>query len=380
VEYNAYTSSYSVIYYINGLKTETENIINFITQIISEPKFSASILENEKKAVLSELTILLNQPTHELVHELYSHIYSDRSGLRNQTNIQLQIDNLKRITISDMIAYHRRFYNSKNITFFFSGNISHATVSEILNKNMAALNRPHQLKMHASIKFDPEKALLREFITAATTATAATAHHGTGRRAPLFVENKQAKNTEFALMFPVKQVRGSDHVKNIYHLTLCTNIIGVELLSLLRTDHKLVYGVSVVGYISMQGNMLVVNGSCADNHVMRIFDMCIKYILDRHRHNVLDKILSAQKGVSALAEYGKIRTAVDLMRFYQSFFGTYTIMNGDQLADELVVPFITPAQQLRFIETASLADIRREFQRIDVTKVVYGYIGKSKQH
>jgi hypothetical protein len=102
--------------------------------------------------------------------------------------------------------------------------------------------------------------------------------------------------------------------------------------------------------------------------------------LDRHRHDVSDKILSAQKGVAALAEYGKIRTSVDLMRFYQSFFGTYTIMNGDQLADELVVPFITPAQQLRFIETVSLADIRREFQRIDVTKVVYGYIGKSKQH
>jgi secreted Zn-dependent insulinase-like peptidase len=387
VEYNAYTSSYSVIYYINGLKTETENIINFITQIISEPKFSASILENEKKAVLSELTILLNQPTHELVQELYSHIYSDRSGLRNQTNIQLQIDNLKRITISDMIAYHQRFYNSKNITFFFSGNISHATVSGILNTNMATLNRPHQLKMHASIKFDPEKVLLREFITASTTtaATAATAarsvttHHGTGR-APLFVENKQAKNTEFALMFPVKQVRGSDHVKNIYHLTLCTDIIGVELLSLLRTRHKLVYGVSVVGYISMHGNMLVVNGSCADNHVMRIFDMCIKYILDRHKHDVSDKILSAQKGVAALAEYGKNRTAVDLMRFYQSFFGTYTIMNGDEPADELVVPFITPVQQLQFIETASLADIRREFQRIDVTKVVYGYIGKSKQH
>ena len=63
VEYNAYTSSYSVIYYINGLKTETENIINFITQIISEPNVSASILENEKKSGF-ERTYHIAEPAH----------------------------------------------------------------------------------------------------------------------------------------------------------------------------------------------------------------------------------------------------------------------------------------------------------------------------
>jgi predicted Zn-dependent peptidase len=103
VHYNARTTPHTVAYYITGLDTERDEILNYISQIISDPQFDLKIIENEKKAVLNELTIMQNNPSHALSHAVFSHVVSKESGLRNKTNIQLQIDNLRRITPEQIV-------------------------------------------------------------------------------------------------------------------------------------------------------------------------------------------------------------------------------------------------------------------------------------
>jgi len=167
-----------------------------------------------------------------------------------------------------------------------------------------------------------------------------------------------------------------------HHFYLFGGIIGVELNLLLRTNHKLVYGVGVQAYSSTNGSMLIITGSCIDKNVRRILNMCLHYMVEHQhpQHRVPEKIIHAEKGRFAMAEYGQMRTAIQTVAYYQSFFTTYARMNGSVPLAELNVPFVGPEQMLRDIESASATDVRKMFQSADVSKAVYGYIGKHKQH
>ena len=384
--YNGSTHMQYVEYHITGLDSETADMVDYITQIINNPQFDAKIIEAEKAAVLNELKIIQNNPAHKLYHALYSCVYSDRSGLRNETNIQMQIDNLKRITVADIVEYHRRYYTSENITFFFAGNITKSAVISALTRNMTRGRGRRDNRGCSAVTIDSDKVLIPSFraIGSSNGSNGSNGKSGsTGNTPtfPIFIENPEAKNTTFTIILPVFQSSSPDIVST-HHFSLFEGIIGVELNLLLRTKNKLVYGVGVQAYSSTNGNMLLITGSCIDKNVIRILNMCLRYMIERRHpeHRVPEKILCAEKGRFAMAEYRQTRTAIQAIAYYQSFFTTYVRMNGTVPLAELNVPFVRPEQMLRNIESASADDMRKMFQNTDVSKAVYGYIGKHKQH
>ena len=385
-EYNGSTHMQYVEYHITGLDSETADMVDYITQIINNPQFDAKIIEAEKAAVLNELKIIQNNPTHKLYHALYSCVYSDRSGLRNETNIQMQIDNLKRITVADIVEYHKRYYTSENITFFFAGNITKSAVIGALTRNMTRGRGRRDNRGCSAVTIDSDKVLIPSFRAIGSSSSKSRGSSSSGSSGntptlPIFIENPEAKNTTFTIILPVFQPSPPDIV-GTHHFSLFEGIIGVELNLLLRTKNKLVYGVSVQAYLSTNGNMIIITGSCIDKNVMRILTMCLHYMVEHQhpQHRVPEKIIRAEKGRFAMAEYRQTRTAIQAVAYYQSFFTMYARMNGTAPLAELNVPFVSPEQMLRDIESASAVDMRKMFQMTDVSKAVYGYIGKHKQH
>lgn len=385
-EYNGSTHMQYVEYHITGLDSETADMVDYITQIINNPQFDAKIIEAEKAAVLNELKIIQNNPTHKLYHALYSCVYSDRSGLRNETNIQMQIDNLKRITVADIVEYHERYYTSENITFFFAGNITKSAVISALTRNMTRGRGRRDNRGCSAVTIDSDKVLIPSFRAIGSSSSKSRGSSSSGSSGntptlPIFIENPEAKNTTFTIILPVFQPSPPDIV-GTHHFSLFEGIIGVELNLLLRTKNKLVYGVSVQAYLSTNGNMIIITGSCIDKNVMRILNMCLHYMVEHQhpQHRVPEKIIRAEKGRFAMAEYRQTRTAIQAVAYYQSFFTMYARMNGTAPLAELNVPFVSPEQMLRDIESASAVDMRKMFQMTDVSKAVYGYIGKHKQH
>jgi len=373
VHRNATTMAQAVSYYITGLATETDDMLNYIVQIISNPRFDLKVIEAEKRAVLNELTIAQNNPTHKLTHALFAHIVSGESGLQNKTNIQLQIDNLKRISAADIVKYYKRFYNSNNITFFFSGKVTAAQISAIMTKNFNILKQVDQHhRQHDTILVDPNKAILSSFKAYGDNADATT-----GREFPLFILNKNAKNTEFEIFIPAKQ--DSRDTKKMYQFTLCAEIARSELLTILRSKHKLVYGISVEQYASTHANIIIISGSCQDADVLRVIRLCLQYFLTRQTQRVESTVLAAAKGRFDLTEYRTIRTAADLMQYYETFFVSFLHMNGDIAVNMLKVPFETPEHTLQHISRASAADVMDQFRAMDVSRAVFGYIGKRRQ-
>jgi predicted Zn-dependent peptidase len=370
---NAETMAQAVSYYITGLATETDDMLNYIVQIISNPQFDLKIIEAEKRAVLNELTIAQNNPTHKLTHALFAHIVSGESGLQNKTNIQLQIDNLKRISVAEIVKYYKRFYNSNNITFFFSGKVTAAQISAIMTKNFNILKQVGQHhRDHDTILVDPNKAIIPSFKAYGDNGAATT-----GREFPLFILNKNAKNTEFEIFIPAKQ--DSRDTKQMYQFTLCAEIARSELLTILRSKHKLVYGISVEQYASTHANIIIISGSCQDADVLRVIRLCLQYFSTRQTQRVESTVLAAAKGRFDLTEYRTIRTAADLMQYYENFFVSFLHMNGDIAVNMLKVPFETPEHMLQHISRASAADVMDQFRAMDVSRAVFGYIGKRRQ-
>ena len=373
VHRNAATMAQAVSYYITGLATETDDMLNYIVQIISNPRFDLKAIDAEKRAVLNELTIAQNNPTHKLTHELFTHIVSSQSGLQNKTNIQLQIDNLKRISAANIVKYYKRFYNSNNITFFFSGKVTAVQISAIMAKNFNNLNPVGHYNHHDTILVDPNKAILPSFKAYGDNGAATT-----GIEFPLFILNKNAKNTEFEIFIPAKQ--DSRDVAKMYQFALCAEIARSELLTILRSKHKLVYSISVEQYISTHANIIIISGSCQDADVLRVIRLCLQYFSTRQTQRVESTVLAAAKGRFDLTEYRTIRTAADIMQYYETFFVLFLHMNGDIAVNMLKVPFETPEHTLRHVTRASAADVMDQFRAMDVSRAVFGYIGKRRQH
>jgi hypothetical protein len=67
------------------------------------------------------------------------------------------------------------------------------------------------------------------------------------------------------------------------------------------------------------------------------------------------------------------------MQFYENFFVFFLQFWGDVSVDKLMVPFEPPDKTLKYFTNATEADMTNQFKGFDISRAVYGYIGKRKQ-
>jgi predicted Zn-dependent peptidase len=115
VSMNASTHLSYMKFYVNGLVEDMDEMMEYMTDIITKPFLKLSTLEIEKHAVLNELLIKLNKPENILKDAFnkafFINVYSD--------DYELQIKNLKHMNMKKI----RDFYNkiNKEIIFVISG-------------------------------------------------------------------------------------------------------------------------------------------------------------------------------------------------------------------------------------------------------------------
>ena len=115
VSMNASTHLSYMNFYVNGLVEDMDEMMEYMTDIITKPFLKSSTLEIEKHAVLNELLILSNNPENKLIDafnkEFFIGVYSH--------DYNLQIKNLKHMNMKKI----RDFYNkiNKEIIFVISG-------------------------------------------------------------------------------------------------------------------------------------------------------------------------------------------------------------------------------------------------------------------
>jgi predicted Zn-dependent peptidase len=77
VDINGFTDSTLVSYLITGLSQYEDDYIDFISSILTKPKWTEKIIKKSKKAVQEELLSVKNNPEHKLEELSLYKIYDD---------------------------------------------------------------------------------------------------------------------------------------------------------------------------------------------------------------------------------------------------------------------------------------------------------------
>ena len=115
VSMNATTNLSHMNFYVNGLVEDMDEMMKYMTDIITNPFLKESTLEIEKHAVLNELLILSNNPENKLWDAFnkafFIDVYSD--------DYPLQIKNLKKMNMKRIKDFYSQI--NKEIIFVISG-------------------------------------------------------------------------------------------------------------------------------------------------------------------------------------------------------------------------------------------------------------------
>jgi len=123
---NASTEETIMLYYVKGLDEDLERMVQYIAAITSHPILHQASIDKEKQAVVDELLTYGSDPTSKLDGVLNHIIF--KNGLEFKDDWQLQIQNLKRLTLADIQRVYREEFTPANVVFVVSGAFSPAKV------------------------------------------------------------------------------------------------------------------------------------------------------------------------------------------------------------------------------------------------------------
>ena len=124
---NASTDDTVMKYYVKGDKKNTPEIVDYIASIVTCSTFDQATLDREKKAVVEELTDLMDNPTQE-IYNVFHKVFYKTEGIQYMEDCPLQIKNVRTLTMEDVKKAYGSF-NPANCLFIVYGDYSPSIVS-----------------------------------------------------------------------------------------------------------------------------------------------------------------------------------------------------------------------------------------------------------
>ena len=258
VESNAHTNESTNRYWIKGLSTFFDKMLEYIVEIMLNPRFDESIIKKEKTAVENELNEYFNKPSWKLYDTISKNLYTI-DGMRYADDVKQQLEVLYKLTKKKLIEHFNNFYTKKNMLFIISTGVDSKVIINKFNK------LTKYIKKKEKNKFGIKSQLCFQ-----------------NKRKIVFIKEPKAKNTDIEICFPLDiYINNEDYM----YLNIISSIVGGDLTSLLveilRGKLKLVYGVSCSSNTNMCGTVVNISVSTLDKNVNRvvqkIFEICKKY-------------------------------------------------------------------------------------------------------
>ena len=251
VTYNASTSDTLLRYHTFGLKKYTKEMLDYIINITINPKITQKMIDNEHTAVENELLREANRRDAILYDVFHKQFYS-LEGLQYAFDWKLQIDNLKRLKKKIMDKTFKEYYHQKNTIFMVSGDFNKNfvlnTFKRYLKKapNHLCLGNPFTNKSCFSLK-----------------------------KNIIYVADKSNTTTQLLFGFPTKI-----HVLHKLYKTLDTGLQIMKnlLFERLRTQLKLVYGITVNAIVNSCGASIQIEVFVNDTSAKKVIKELMAYL------------------------------------------------------------------------------------------------------
>ncbi len=236
VDMNAMTSNTVLKYYTSGLEEDTEIMLNYMIDIMEKPIFTEKTIANEKKAVINEL--LEDKSTSNLINFFNKHFYI-LEGLKNADNNDLQIKNLKHLTLKDLKQVFLEYYNKNNIVFVVSGQYNKKEILKLFDS---------KLKKYSVSKLNPQYCF-------------------SNKNDILFLKKRLNGFSNIMFGFPCTLQYNHPHYLIIPTITL---ILKDLLFNYLRTEKNLIYSVDVSSDQTICGTVVYVEVGTQDENVKNV--------------------------------------------------------------------------------------------------------------
>ena len=398
VKYNGSTSYQNVTAYIYGLASESDDLVDYITQMICTcpDHLNLKMLDHVKKTVLNEMTAIQTKVMNKLEMGLISKYIEPKTNLQSGAlrigDESIQIENLKKITPEHIRDYYYQFFIPENAVFLYAGHVTESQVRKIIGRHLSySSNAKSYTVPHTGLTFDPRKIFSNEFTSTQNclkpsgSSTKNKNNIDMNKNYKVFKNPAVKDNAFFMIILPDFNFDfGSDDLHSIQKSAFSScrktqlfySIISAELYELLRMNHNLVYGVSAT-YTNFTGlKMVQISGTCHPADVKTVIGMCLAYIRQRQNSIVPESTISSVKNRIKMDTYTTSFSLVDVARFFENVIQTVMIENGSSSINDIVVKnskFITYNESVKQLDEISATDILNRFKSICLSNAVSGY-------
>ena len=128
---NAFTSKEATCYYFKCIDENFEKCFELMAHILYESAFDDEELDKERNVIIEEINMVEDEPEDICCDKLAERTYEGTALART---ILGPIDNVKRFTRLDVLAYTDKMYAPNNTVISVVGNVSHDAVIALVNK------------------------------------------------------------------------------------------------------------------------------------------------------------------------------------------------------------------------------------------------------
>lgn len=399
VKYNGSTSYQNVTAYIYGLASESDDLVDYITQMICTcpDHLNLKMLDHVKKTVLNELTAhqtnVMNKLEMGLISKYIEPKTNVQSGALRIGDESIQIENLKKITPEHIRDYYYRFFIPENAVFLYAGHVTESQLRKIIGRHLSYSSKANAYTVpHTGLTFDPRKIFSNEF-TSTQNCLKSNGSSNKHKNKNNINMNKNYKvfknpavkdNAFFMIILPdfAQDVDISlngiqkEAFNNRRKTQLFYSVISAELYELLRMNHNLVYGVSAT-YSNLTGlKMVQISGTCRPADVKTVIGMCLAYIRQRQNSIVPESTISSVKNRIKMGTFTTSFSLIDIAGFFENVIQTVMIENGSSSINDIVVKnskFVSYNESVKQLDEISATDILNRFKSICLSNAVSGY-------
>jgi len=249
---NASTGQTYINYWIKGLPEFTNEMLDYILSISTNPDVDVQRLKKEKKAVENELRIHQQNPQIGLYNILNKMLFLPE-GLQEQDNLDAQIALLPKLTPNILRTWAKDYYGSGNTVISITGSF---------NKNKLLKKIKNKLKKEPQPRIRP--------------------YYKNIFKAGIDVQYFQNKNIDNSTIFFAFWSPLFFKDREVYLIELFKEFINTGTTSLLfdrlREQKGLIYNINLDSYTMPYGTYLLIEISCKNQNIKQVVEETIKLL------------------------------------------------------------------------------------------------------
>ena len=250
---NASTGYDDVHYHVLIPPNNFKESLSLLTNIVVSPEFNPNEFIKEKGVVIDEIKQQNDQPEEKLFNYFLKRVWLTPNYSNSILGTE---DSIKKLEINDLVEFHRKHYNNKNICIAIAGNLSEEIYKIFEKSDLSGIKESPNL---INLKNKPYLKIRN------------------GR------ESVKFDNLEFSRIFMAWFIPNLSDQKKIIGLEILASILSVgrnsRLIKTLREDNNLVESIYVDVNAGEQGGLLILEASC-DNKDISLVENQINNKLD----------------------------------------------------------------------------------------------------